>query len=176
MWWDQPEMIGGASTMMGTGVHAVDLMRFLIGSEVAEVNAMTDGQTDQQPLEQLATLSLRFDGGVIATIACSRLLPDSRNDFTIYGSLGRVRGEATLWEARQGRVELISEDVHRTGVCPDQYLGNFIAEVEDFHQAIEEDREPAATGVDGLRVVEITLAMIESARDGRTVKLERVEV
>ena len=176
VWWDQPEMIGGASTMMGTGVHAVDLMRFLIGREVVEVSAMTDGQTEQRPLEQLATIALRFEGGAIATIACSRLLPDSRNDFTIYGSLGRVSGEATLWEARQGRVELISEDVHRTEVCPDQYLGNFIAEVEDFHRAIEEDREPAATGVDGLRAVEITLAMIESAREGRTVKLEQAEV
>ena len=176
LWWDEPDMIGGASTMMGTGVHAVDLMRFLIGSEVTEVNAMTDGQTSDQPLEQLATLSLRFEGGVIATVTCSRLLPDSRNDLAIYGSMGRITGQATLWEARQGRVELISEDAHRTEVCSYHYLGNFIAEVEDFHRAIEEDREPAATGVDGLRVVEITLAMIESARKGRTVKLSPVAV
>ena len=176
LWWDDPELIGGASTMMGTGVHVVDLMRFLIGREVTEVNAMTDGQTSQQPLEQLATVSLRFEGGTIATIACSRLLPDSRNDFAIYGSMGRVAGQATLWEGRQGRVELVSDHVHRTEVCADHYLGNFIAEVEDFHRAIEEDREPAATGLDGLRVVEITLAMIESAREGRAVKLSPVEL
>ena len=175
LWWDDPELIGGASTMMGTGVHVVDLMRFLIGREVTEVNAMTDGQTSRQPLEQLATVSLRFEGGTIATIACSRLLPDSRNDFAIYGSLGRVAGQATLWEARQGRVEVISDEVHRTEVCANHYLGNFIAEVEDFRRAIEEDGEPAASGVDGLRSVEITLAMIESAWEGRTVKLSRVE-
>ncbi|MCH7606148.1 MAG: Gfo/Idh/MocA family oxidoreductase [Chloroflexi bacterium] len=175
-WWDEPEMIGGASTMMGTGVHAVDLLRFLLDQEVSEVAAITNGQTQEQPLEQLATMSLRFSGGVIATVTCGRLMPDSRNDFAVYGNNGRVTGRATLWEARQGRVEVVSETVNRTEVYPREYLGNFVAELEDFHQAIEQDREPAATGMDGLSVVQITLAMVRSARDGRTIKLEPVQV
>ena len=33
-----------------------------------------------------------------------------------------------------------------------------------------------ATGLDGLRVVQVTLAMIASARDGRTVKIEPLTV
>ena len=49
-------------------------------------------------------------------------------------------------------------------------------ELADFHHAIREDREPAATGLDGLRVVQGTLAMIASARDGRTVKIEPLTV
>ena len=49
-------------------------------------------------------------------------------------------------------------------------------ELADFHCAIREDREPSATGLDGLRVVQVTLAMIASARDGRTVKLEPLAV
>ena len=28
-WWGQPGLMGGAAAMMGTGVHAVDLLRFL---------------------------------------------------------------------------------------------------------------------------------------------------
>ena len=175
-WWDQPELIGGASTMMGTGVHAADLLRFLLGQEVVEVAAITDGQTAERPLEQLATLCLRFDGGAIGTVCCGRVLPDSRNDFNIYGSDGRVSGQATLWEARQGRVEVVSETLNQTEVCPDEYLGNFISELQDFRQAVEEDREPAASGVDGLRMVEVTLAMIESARTGRTVKVAATPV
>lgn len=174
-WWDDPEMIGGASTMMGTGVHVIDLLRFLLGQEVIEVSAITDGQTQQRPLEQLAAMSMRFDGGTIATVCCGRLLPDSRNDFAVYGSHGRITGRATLWEAFQGRVEVVSETVNRTEVYSAEYLGNFVAELEDFHQAIEEDRQPAATGLDGLRLVQVTLAMVQSARDGRTVKIEPVE-
>jgi 1,5-anhydro-D-fructose reductase (1,5-anhydro-D-mannitol-forming) len=175
-WWDQPEMMGGASTMMGTGVHVVDLLRFLLGQEVIEVAAITDGQTKEKPLEQLAAMSLRFEGGTIGTVCCGRVLPDSRNDFTIYGSDGRISGRATLWEARQGRIEVVSETVNQTEVCSGSYLGNFIAEIEDFQQAIAEDREPAASGVDGLRVVEVTLAMVESARTKRTVRIEPLKV
>ena len=65
-------------------------------------------------------------------------MPDSRNDFAVYGSDGRVTGRATLWESRQGRVEVVSETVNLTHTCPSEYLGNFIAELQDFHAAIEE--------------------------------------
>lgn len=171
-WWDQPNLIGNASTMMGTGVHVVDLLRFMLGQEVIEVAAITDGQTEERPLEQLAAMSLRFSGGTIGTVCCGRVLPDSRNDFTIYGTDGRISGTFTLWEARQGRIDVVSETVNRTQVTPGDYLGNFIAEIEDFQQAIGEDRDPAASGIDGLRVVEVTLAMIESARSGRTVRIK----
>jgi len=175
-WWDQPELIGDASTMMGTGVHVVDILRFMLGQEVTEVAAITDGQTSEQPLEQLAAISLRFSGGTIGTVCCGRVLPDSKNDFNIYGSDGRISGRATLWEAQQGRVEIVSETVSHIGVCPSDFLGNYTAEIEDFQRAIESDTEPAATGVDGLRLVEVTLAMIESARTGRTVKIQPVEI
>jgi 1,5-anhydro-D-fructose reductase (1,5-anhydro-D-mannitol-forming) len=175
-WWDQPELIGNASTMMGTGVHVVDLLRFLLDQEITHVAAITDGQSEEQPLEQLASLSLRFSNGAIGTVCCGRVLPDSRNDFNIYGSHGRITGVATLWEARQGRVDVASETVNRTQVTPADFLGNYVAEIEDFHRAIEEDREPAASGVDGLRAVEVTLAMVEAAWTGRTVSIDPVRV
>jgi len=66
-WWDTPELIGGASTMMGTGVHSVDLLRFVLGAEVDEITAVTDGQTVARPLEQLACLTLRFGNGTPAS-------------------------------------------------------------------------------------------------------------
>ncbi|HAI99843.1 MAG: hypothetical protein CL702_03565 [Chloroflexi bacterium] len=175
-WWDDPDLMGGASTMMGTGVHAIDLLRFLLDEEITEIAAFTDGQTAERPLEQVAAMTLRFESGIVATMCCGRLLPDSRNDFAVYGSDGRITGRATLWEARQGRVEVVSETVNQTEVYPNEYLGNFIAELEDFHQAIQQDREPVATGMDGLRVVQITLAMIQSAREGRIIKIDPITV
>ena len=175
-WWDQPDLIGNASTMMGTGVHAVDLLRFLLGQEITQVAAITDGQTESQPLEQLAAMSLRFGDGAIGTVCCGRVLPDSRNDFTIYGSDGRISSRGTLWEAREGSVEIVSEPVNESNEYPGEYLGNFVAEIQDFRRAIEDDRQPGATGEDGLRVVEVTLAMVQSARTGRTVRIDPVAV
>ena len=175
-WWDEPTMIGGASTMMGTGVHVVDLLRFLLGQEVIEVAAISDGQTPQKPLEQLLTMSLRFDGGSMATVCCGRRLPDSCNDVTLYGSHGRIRGVGTLWEARQGKLEVVSDTVNTSAEFSHDLLANYVGQLQDFHGAIVEHRQPAATGLDGLRVVQVTLAMIASAREGRTVKIEPLTV
>jgi 1,5-anhydro-D-fructose reductase (1,5-anhydro-D-mannitol-forming) len=175
-WWDDPELIGHASTMMGTGVHVVDALRFVLDQDVVEVAAISDGQTTSRPLEQLLAMALRFDRGTIATICCGRRLPDSRNDLVIYGSLGRLIGSDALWEGRQGTFNVVSETVQTTATYPQQPLANFIDELQDFHRAIDEDREPAATGLDGLRVVQVTLAMIASARDKRTIRLEPLMV
>ena len=38
-WWDDPDLMGHASTMMGTGVHVVDTLRFVLGQEITEVAA-----------------------------------------------------------------------------------------------------------------------------------------
>jgi len=175
-WWDDPEAMGGASTMMGTGVHVMDLLRFVMGEEIVEVAAITDGQTEARPLEQIAVLSLRFGSGALGTLVCGRLLPDTRNDLAIYGINGRFTSRETVWEARKGDIEVISDTVNRQESYQEDYLANFIAQTEDFQQAVAEDRDPAATGVDGLRVVEVTLAAIESARTGRTVKINPAKI
>jgi 1,5-anhydro-D-fructose reductase (1,5-anhydro-D-mannitol-forming) len=175
-WWDDPEAMGGASTLMGTGVHVMDLLRFVLGQEIVEVAAITDGQTAARPLEQIAALSLRFSSGALGTLVCGRLLPDTRNDLAIYGINGRFTSRETIWEAQKGEVAVISDTVNRAESYPEDNLGNFIAQTEDFQGAVAEDREPSATGVDGLRAVETTLAAIESARTGRIVKVRGVEI
>lgn len=175
-WWDDPEAIGGASTLMGTGVHVMDLLRFVLGQEIAEVAAITDGQTADRPLEQIAALSLRFSSGTLGTLVCGRLLPDTRNDLALYGINGRFTSRETIWEAQKGDIEVVSDSVNRAETYPENYLGNFIAQMEDFQQAVADDQPPAATGEDGLRVVETTLAAIESARTGRTVKIDPVAI
>jgi predicted dehydrogenase len=175
-WWDDPDLMGHASTMMGTGVHVVDALRFVLGQDVTEVAAISDGQTASRPMEQLLAMVLRFDRGTIATLCCGRRLPDSRNDLVLYGSLGRLIGSDALWEGRQGTFEVVSETVHTAETYPPQPLANFIDELDDFHHAIREDREPAASGLDGLRVVQVTLAMIASAHDQRTIQIEPLTV
>ena len=59
-WWEDPIMTGGAYSIMGMGVHALDLLQFLLGQPITEVAAITDGQTVEKPLESIATIALRF--------------------------------------------------------------------------------------------------------------------
>lgn len=170
-WWDRPELIGDASVMMGMGVHVFDLMRFLLSEDTVEVVAMTDGQHEQQPLEHIASISLRMSGGAIATVMCGRMLPDTQNDFAIYGSDGRITGKETIWEGRLGQAEVVSATLNRTEAYEYDYLANFVDELEDFVSAVDQDREPRATGTDGLSTTMVTAAAVESARTGRAVKV-----
>ena len=170
-WWETPELIGEASVLVGLGVHVFDLMRFLLREEVVEVVAMTDGQTERQPLEHIAAISLRMSSGTIAQVMCGRMLPDTQNDLALYGSDGRIATKETIWEARLGRAEVVSATVNQSASYEYDYLANFVAELEDFHDALEQDRPPSATGEDGLRAARITTAAIESAKTGRSVKI-----
>ncbi len=171
-WWENPTTMGGGSVIMGLGVHVFDLVRYVMGQEITEAVAMTDGQTDSRPLEHIASMSLRLVDGTIANVSCGRMLPDTLNNFTVYGTDGRFTGTATVWEARMGAVEVVSETVNQTESFEYDYLANFVAELSDFHAALKEDREPTATGTDGLRSTEINSAVIESAKTGRTVKIQ----
>jgi predicted dehydrogenase len=73
-------------------------------------------------------------------------------------------------------VEIVSDTVNRTEIYPSNYLANFVAEIQDFQESVQEGRDPVASGIDGLRVVEATLAMIESATTGRTIKINPVAI
>ena len=170
-WWETPELIGEASVLVGLGVHVFDLMRFLLREEVVEVIAMTDGQTERQPLEHIATIALRMSSGTITQVMCGRMLPDTQNDLALYGSDGRIATKETIWEARLGRAEVVSATVNQSESYEYDYLANFVAELEDFHDALKLDRLPSATGDDGLRAARITTAAIESAKTGRAVKI-----
>ena len=171
-WWETPELIGDASVLVGLGVHVFDLFRFLLREEIVEVVTMTDGQTTRQPLEHIATIALRMASGVIAQVMCGRMLPDTQNDLALYGSDGRIATKETVWEARLGSMELVSASANEIASYEYNYLANFVAELNDLRDALEHDRDPAATGDDGLHAAQITDAAIESAKTGRMVKLE----
>lgn len=51
-------------------------------------------------------------------------------------------------------------------------------EIQDqaFNHAIQQQEEPIASGLDGLKAVQVTEAMIESAARGRRVKLAPLSV
>ena len=175
-WWDHPEMIGGASTMMGTGTHSVDDLHFILGQTVTELAAITDGQTAENPLERLAAMCLRFDGGAVATLCCSSRVPDFMNDVTIYGSDGHIVLKDASRPTFAGGLEVSSETVNTTKSYGPDSLALFKWQTEAFNRAIQQDEEPAASGLDGLKVVQVTLAMIESASTGRTIQLEPLPV
>jgi len=175
-WWGMPEQLGGAFAMMASGVHCVDVLCFLLHQHVVEVTALTDGQTPERPLERVATMCLRFSGGTLGTVCCGFKMPDAKNDATLYGSHGRIVLAHSLWITLRGALEVVSETGNTTVAYSEDPLALYTRQVEAFNQAIQHDEEPSASGRDGLHVVQVTRAMIESASTGRTVKIAPLSV
>jgi predicted dehydrogenase len=175
-WWVHPERVGGAWAMMAMGVHCVDILCFLLGQRVVEVAAITDGQTRERPLERLATMCLRFQGGSLGTVCCGSRLPDAKNDATVYGSHGRIVLHDSLRTALQGSLEVVSETINAAAAYPQDALALYTRQIEAFNRAIQHNAEPVASGLDGLKAVQATVAMIESASTGRAVKIEPLSV
>jgi 1,5-anhydro-D-fructose reductase (1,5-anhydro-D-mannitol-forming) len=175
-WWDTPEMVGWSYSIMGMGVHIVDLLQFLLGNPIVEVAAMTNGQTASQPLDDIAAIVLRFQNGVIGTACCGRRAPDSENDAMIYGTNGRIALRDTIREACGGKLEATSSSVNLEEPYEKNLLTLYRRQVEAFNRAVQKEEDFDASGVDGLRVVEITSAIIEAASTGRSVKMDPVQV
>ena len=174
-WWETPDMVGNSRSMIGTGVHCVDDLEFILGQTVVEVAAISDGQTADAPLENLVSLSLRFSGGAIGTMCCGTRMPDAINDLTVYGSDGRVLLMNAAAPALGGSLEITSETVNSEVSYEPDPLALVKWQIEGFNKAVTLDEEPRASGLAGLRSVQITEAMIESVKTKRTVTVEAIQ-
>jgi 1,5-anhydro-D-fructose reductase (1,5-anhydro-D-mannitol-forming) len=167
--WRTDPALAGAGALYNLGVHGLDLLRFLTGAEVIEVVALNDCQPGDWL--DLATLMLcKLSNGALASVNCNHKTPDFQPDITIYGSKGRIVGRQALRSLVDGelRVKIGEQEVVR----PYSSRDAFVRMVEAFNRAVAEDREPDASGLDGLRGVQVAEAVIRSVRDGGRVRLE----
>jgi 1,5-anhydro-D-fructose reductase (1,5-anhydro-D-mannitol-forming) len=161
---------------MAMGVHCVDVLHFILGQEVVAITAITDGQRPESPLERLATMCVQCNGGTLGTVCCGMKIPDSKNDAMLYGSHGRIVLESTLRTTLQGSLEVVSDTVNTTVSYQQDPIALYRRQIEAFNHAIQQQEAPIASGLDGLKAVQVTEAMIESAARGRLVKLAPLSV
>ncbi len=168
-------MSGGGGSLYGAGLHCLDLLRFLIGKEVEEVVAVTDvGQLDRVVDETVLTI-LSFGNGTYGYAASGLHIPRSHNDLIVYGTKARITGTGTVGMQLVGEIRVDSDGLISRSEFPvaDSICGSYIRGVEAFNAAIEQDTEPDASGLDGLEMVRVAQAVLESSRTGRAVRISR---
>lgn len=168
-WRRDPEVSGGG-IVTGTGIHAIDLLRFVLDDEVDEVTALTNAATSPiKPLESRALALLRFRRGTLATVRCARGIHAPQNDLLVQGVTGSLTAHRTIDELTRGTLEVSGADSLLSGIPAGSDM--YALQARSFADAVEQGDEPDASGEDGLRMVEIATALYESARTGRTVAL-----
>jgi predicted dehydrogenase len=158
-----------ARTAQGSWNHIIDMVRFL-GGEVEEVFAFAD---DKEDMDNKAAC-LRFEGGLVGTLAVSRHL-GLQFQIKWMGDGGDAWADniagTTSWRPK-GKTEVTTWD-DGLGLQAGTYYVLFEGLIEEFVACIKEKRPFVADGWAGLRHMEIDGAITESIRTGKPVRIER---
>ena len=166
-WRREPELSGGG-ILTGTGIHAIDLLRFVLSDEVDEVTALTDAASSPiSPLESRALALLRFRTGTLAFVRCARGVYAPSNTLEVQGTRGSLIAHRTIDELTRGRLEVLGADTQLSGMPAGTDM--YALQARAFADAVVRGDEPDASGGDGLRMTAIATALYQSARGGRTV-------
>lgn len=184
--WRQDPATGGGGSLMDMGGHCIDLLEMFFGP-VQSVSCFTNRSVHSYLSEDSAVANLRFEKGAIGVVDTFFCIPDaaSQNRLELYGSKGSILASGTIGQSDHGEMTAYLSDLpagydSRQARPSDAGLpiapeprNTYRAEIEEFSQAILEQREPSNDGPLGLRSQEVLAACYESARTGKVVDVAR---
>jgi predicted dehydrogenase len=167
-WFADPKLSGGGAVMDHT-VHVVDVLRWIFGTEFKKVSCEAGTVIHRKlKVDDSGSLHLETEDGIIVSHIASW---NRAAAFPTWGdvTLELVCENGVIWvDVFNQKINVYNNERLKGewaywGSNPDLGL------VADFVAAVNERREPAVTGVDGLRAVEVTVAAHKSARTGKMV-------
>jgi len=174
--WRNDPAVAGTGALVGTGLHPIDLLRFLLNSEIKRIRSLVVNKTEYHQVDEMVYLILEFENGVDATVISGILAPRSDNDVVFYGSDAKIICKDTIGYAREleGKflVEGDSINIHK-GFQFDM-MGVCVRIIEDFSKCIQGDTQPdfGISGQNGLQMVKITNGILKSNNENRAVDIE----
>jgi predicted dehydrogenase len=180
--WRQDPATGGGGALIDMGGHCIDLLEMFFG-RIARVSCFINNSVHNYKSEDSATAMLFFENGALATVDTFFCIPDnsSKNVLELYGSKGSILAQGTIGQEPAGRmVAFLEKDdkdydakqIRTTAqdlVIEPEPVNTYQAEIEEFSQAIIDDREPVISGELGLRSQKILTACYESAKTGKVI-------
>ena len=163
--WRGTHALDGGGALINQGVHTVDLLLWLLG-DVVRVQARTATQLHKIEAEDTAVATLEFASGALGTFhATTAAYPGYPRRVEITGTEGTVILEhdriiaANLRNAPAAAIESapLDENLSSSTATVSDFRGHQSV-LEDFLQAIEQNRAPACDGLEARR----SLALIEA--------------
>ncbi|MFI5728906.1 Gfo/Idh/MocA family protein [Kribbella sp. NPDC051587] len=162
--WRGTLAIDGGGALMNQGIHALDLLVWMLGRPVS-VSAQT-GQLAHENIEveDVAAATVTFESGAIGLLlASTAAYPGRPVRLSIHGDQGTAVMDDDRLTVLTG-----TEDLGEQSSTQQAHL----AQYRDFVDAVREGRPPAVTLEAGRRSLATVLAVYESAREGRPVELQ----
>lgn len=182
--WRQDPAIGGGGSLIDLGGHCIDLLEMFFGG-VTAVTCATNRIIHEYPVEDGAVATLHFENGALGVVDAFFCVPDesSKNVLELYGSQGSILAQGTIGQSDSGQMTAYLKN-HASGYDAMQARSSsearsitptpvnvYRAEIEEFSDAILNDRKPAAHAEIGLRSQRVLDALYQSARIGARVMI-----
>jgi len=147
-WLIKKEQSGGGP-MFDFGCHRIEVLLDLFGA-VGDVKSTASNDFFQREVEDVAVATLQFNQGVTATLTVAHSAHEPKDTLDVYGSKGSLH-VAVL---NEGKLRVITEAGERVESLP-PHANIHAPLIEDFAQAILDNRVPIVTGEIGRRVAEV---------------------
>ena len=187
-YYDQAEWRGkwasDGGCLMNQCIHGIDLLRWMLGSEVDEVYGVTQRRFhDYLECEDLGMAVVKFKNGAVGTIEGTVNVYPRNLEETLYlfGETGTVKlgGTSTnnidVWDFADESAEDVENRELREATS-NVYGNGHTSLFADMMDAIERDRAPYVDARAGRDALELVLAIYQSAATGKPVKLPLGEV
>ncbi|UQZ86327.1 Glucose--fructose oxidoreductase precursor [Paenibacillus konkukensis] len=170
--------IDGGGALMNQGVHGVDIIRWIMG-DVDSVFAYAAPLVRDIEVEDTAVAVVKYRNGAFGVIqGATSVNPGQEPRFEIHGEHGSIvyaDSGIKLWKTADGEEPPVIAAAERRAEGSDNPHdisedGHYML-LDDLIRAIREDREPLISGEEARKSVELILAIYESARTGKEVKL-----
>lgn len=177
-WRSKPSMSGGGQ-FMDQGVHLVDLFRWFLGDVQRVMGMVSTTCWPIAPAEDNGFALLQHTDGVTASVHASLTQWINQFEFEIYGSEGFIKveglgggyGTEKLIVGRRDPNGLFSYQTTEYRLGDDSWNLDW----QEFAQSIEQGETIGASGVDGLRALEIVEGVYQSSQSGNAVTFMETE-
>ena len=164
-WLDAPAVSGGG-IILHTGVHSLDLVRFLTGCEVTRVICRTARSVTRASEDNFVAVLELEGSNALVTASGSRATAGRSGLIDLAAAEGQLVGDHQL------HYGYTSRGVERTPLPLPEPTMTVRAVLESFVALVERGTVPPARIEDGVRAVQIAEACIRSAATGGAVEVE----
>ncbi|MEH7379251.1 Gfo/Idh/MocA family oxidoreductase [Bacillus sp. JJ1533] len=169
--------LDGGGALINQSIHYIDLLLYMMGP-VDEVYAYTATRAHERiEVEDIAVATVKFKSSALGLIeGNTTAYPGFSTTLDIFGTNGSViieNDNVKEWKFKSGleyekKQDQIANDVSSNAVKSNE---SFVKQYTDVVQAILENRKPLVSGEEAKKSLELILAIYQSAREGRPVKL-----
>lgn len=175
-----PARIKDVSVVLDIGIHDIDVIRYLTGSEIKTVYALA-GKTGNTKFEDYANILLSFNNNISGFVEVNWLTPMKVRKLSLTCTKNFVEADYMNQSVRISSSKLVGYDVtdlfktsfefdeREMFLKKEEPLKN---EIIDFMNAIKKKRKPLVTGNDGLKALQIALAAERSYKEGKQISME----